>query len=176
MKLKAVLNSVLILMLSLSVSGTIYAGGGKKFKEEAKRLSTDLMQQVGFTLEKADAVQEILIDYKKDIKEARSEFSEARNEETSEIVGSENASETIDLEGILGDDVESHYTGTATELLNEYKEADREADEEIVDLLSEDQVTKYTEVKGKWWKDVKDVVFSPEYSKDHSKSHKNKNK
>ena len=174
MKLKAVLNSMLILLFTLIITGTINAGGGKKFKEEAKRLSTDLMQQVGFSLEKASDVENILIEYKKDIKEARKEFIEASDDEASEVVGSDDASVDIDLEGILGDDVESYYVDTTPELLNEYKEADREADEEIVELLSEDQVTKYTEVKGKWWKDVKDVVFSPEYSKDHSNSNKNK--
>lgn len=143
------------------------------FENEFERLSVELKQEVGFSLEKAVSVKDILVDYYKNIREAYNEYREEKNDETSDVVGSDDSETNIDIK-TFGEDIDLFEVESKPQLKKEFKEADKEADEKIVDLLSEDQVVKYVNVKDEWWMEVKDVVFTPYHDKSQGKFDKEK--
>lgn len=129
---------------------------GKEFMPKAQELSLDLMRRVGFSLEEAAAVRDVLIDYKENIAEAQEEFREKSNQRESEIGSKGNSrNDKIPVHG--GD---ASYRNAPPDLMNEYRQADKEADEKIAGVLSDSEAEKYRQVKDQWWNKVKDEVFS----------------
>ncbi|MGE5679343.1 MAG: hypothetical protein ACM34K_00545 [Bacillota bacterium] len=127
------------------------------FKPKAQDLSLELMKQVGFSMEKAENIRDILIGYNKDIIDAREKHKDDMEENDSEV----GAARSTRIDGILGYDVGLYYMDSSPALMKEYRKADKEADEKITALLTDEQVGKYDDAKDQWWKKVKDEVFAP---------------
>jgi hypothetical protein len=127
------------------------------FSTDAMQLANELIQKTGLSTDKSEKISDYLKNYRNEIAKARDHYSENINDK-------ENAGgipSKTDMSGILGDNVEKYYTGSATSLMKNYKEADRKMDNKMKDLFDNDvQKSRYGQVKAQWWNDVKAKVFS----------------
>lgn len=132
------------------------SGQDLSFNTDATQLANDLVRQTGLSTDKADRISQILEEYRNDLAEARTNYFEER--QNSGVTGSESR---VDMEGILGDNVEQYYAGATPDLMSDYKDADENADEKIYDVFdNEVQKSRYEQVKNQWWGDVKEKIFS----------------
>lgn len=132
----------------------------QSFENDASELSRDLVQQLGISQEKSDKISRILTEYRSDIADIREKATKGGQDpsSSSDVTGGRSR---LNMDGILGEDVEQYYAGATSGLMSDYKDADREADEEIRDVLDDQMVEdQYDQVKDQWWSDVKEKVFS----------------
>jgi hypothetical protein len=130
------------------------------FNTSASQLSNELIHQTGISTDKAAKITQILEDYRNDLASARDKYYEnnPNASKNQDVTGSSQTN--VDMNGILGDNVQQYYNGVASDLLSDYKDADKKADNKIQDVFDNDvQKSRYDQVKGQWWKDVKDKVF-----------------
>jgi hypothetical protein len=141
----------------------------RNFKTEASRLSLKLMKKIGFSLEKADEISNILVGYEKEISDARKEFYKS---------GFTNSSKSSDSvrdrrEGTTGyDQGFIYYKKLPSDLAKEYRDADRKANDDIVKKLSAKEDKKYEQVKDNWWAEVHKSVFSRNNNMSKEKNNK----
>lgn len=145
---------------SPSTQGQSPAAQDLSFNTSASQLSNELIRQTGISTDKSAEISQVLVDYRNNIAEARNKYFEdhPNASRTQDVTGSQ--SSRVDMKDILGDNVEEYYSGVAPDLLSDYKDADKKADNAIKDVFdTEVQKSRYEQIKGQWWKDVKDKVF-----------------
>lgn len=127
------------------------------FSTDALQLANEIIQKTGLSTDKSEKISDNLKNYRNDIAKARDHYYENINDKENNT-GSQSK---VDMTGILGDNVEQYYTGSAPSLMKNYKEADRKMDNKMKDIFDNDvQKSRYGQVKTQWWNDVKAKVFS----------------
>ncbi|MDP4176399.1 MAG: hypothetical protein Q8933_20630 [Bacteroidota bacterium] len=130
------------------------------FNTSASQLSNELIQQTGISTDNAARITQILVSYRNDLAAARNKYYEnnPNASKNQDVTGSSQTN--VDMNGILGDNVDQYYKGIDSDLLSDFKDADKKADNKIQDVFDNDvQKSRYDQVKSQWWKDVKDKVF-----------------
>lgn len=131
------------------------------FNTQAAKLSNELVQLTGLSTDKAVKITEVLKDYRNDIAEARSKYYEDHPKSNTDQNATGSSTASVNMSGILGDNVEQYYAGASPDLMSDYKDADKKADNNIKDIFDNDvQTSRYEQNKGQWWRDVKEQVFS----------------
>lgn len=131
------------------------------FNTEAATLANELINQTGLSSDKAVKIAEVLKDYRDKIAEARADYYEKHPKTTEDQDATGSSAAKVDMKNILGDNVDQYYTGTPSDLMSDYRDADKKTDGKIKDVFDNDvQTSRYEQIKGQWWSDVKDKVFS----------------
>ncbi|MGE5432130.1 MAG: hypothetical protein ACM3QX_13695 [Syntrophomonadaceae bacterium] len=131
------------------------------FNTEAATLANELINQTGLSSDKAVKIAEVLKNYRNSIAEARADYYEKHPKTTEDQDATGSSTAKVDMKNILGDKVDQYYTGTPSDLMSDYRDADKKADGKIKDVFDDDvQTSRYEQIKGQWWSDVKDKVFS----------------
>ncbi|MGE5499960.1 MAG: hypothetical protein ACM3Q2_17940 [Syntrophothermus sp.] len=139
------------------------------FNTAALQLSNELIQKTGLSTDNSEKISKILVNYRNEIAKARNYYYENQkeikeNEDQKENKDNENVTGSqskVDMTGILGNNVEQYYIGSAPSMMKDFKEADRKTDSKIKDLFDNDvQKSRYDQFKTQWWNDVKAKVFS----------------
>ncbi|MGE5401850.1 MAG: hypothetical protein ACM3S2_15730 [Ignavibacteriales bacterium] len=151
---------------SPAIQGQSPSSQDLSFNTSASQLSNDLVKQTGLSTDKSAKISQILIDYRNNVAAAKNKYYQDRktsdnNQNTDENQSVTGGQSKVDMNGILGDDVQQYYTGATPDLMSDYKDADKNADNDIKDVFDNDvQKSRYEQVKGQWWKDVKNKVFT----------------
>lgn len=133
------------------------AGGEDKdnpqFEQFAKDMSVDLMRKLDLSLEKAADVEDVLIDYQKNIADAQKDRMDQNRNNVADNTGSVKSRRDRDNENVGSSRNRSNFS-------NEMQSAIKSADDKIVDVLNDNQKPKYEKVKKQWWKDVQSRISS----------------
>ncbi|HEX2869150.1 MAG TPA: hypothetical protein VHO03_19060 [Ignavibacteriales bacterium] len=134
------------------------------FNAQAAKLANELVTMTGISTDKAPDVVKVLKDYRDDLADARAKYLEKHpnaNLDQETTGSSTGSSANVNMKGILGNNVDKYYAGASSDLMSDYKDADKSADKKIKKIFDNDvQTSRYEQSKGQWWSDVKDQVFS----------------
>lgn len=138
--LKGKVRFILTVLVAIIIAnGLIYAQDKSDNKDNAynkvaKDLTNRLSKRVNLTKDQFSKVQDILVDYQKDIADKWSDKSASVDN-----------------------------TGNKKDITEDYRDADKKANDKIEKALSGNEVTSYMSAKKDWWAKIKDRVYSKEF-------------
>lgn len=103
------------------------------YKKVARDLTSRLSKRVNLTKDQSGKVQDILVDYQKDISDKWNDRSTADN------------------------------SGNKKDLSNDFRDADKKANDKIEKALSGNELSSYISSKKEWWAKIKDRVYSKDF-------------
>ncbi|HEX2867323.1 MAG TPA: hypothetical protein VHO03_09790 [Ignavibacteriales bacterium] len=135
------------------VSGENKDKDNPQFEQFAKDMSVDLMRKLDLSLEKAADIEDVLINYQKNIADAE---KDRMNENRSNVA----MNSSVKSRSNQNSRDENVGSSRNSNMSNEIQSAIRSADDKVKDVLNDNQKTKYDRVKKQWWKDVQSRVSS----------------
>ncbi|MDP4173845.1 MAG: hypothetical protein Q8933_07755 [Bacteroidota bacterium] len=124
----------------------------RRFEPYAKMMATELMQKLNLSLQQAADIQDALVDYQKSVADIRQKSMGSRDENVrvADNTGRRNENRSDNVVG----------SNRRNENMSEFRDIDNSANDKIVNVLEDNQKSKYERVKTQWWKEVKDRVYA----------------
>ncbi|MGE5350677.1 MAG: hypothetical protein ACM3P0_01240 [Acidobacteriota bacterium] len=139
------------------ISGEDKDKDNPQFEQFAKDMSVDLMRKLDLSLEKAADIEDVLINYQKNIADAEKDRMEKNRSNVADNTGSVKSRRDRDR------DRNNENVGSSknrNDFSNEMQSAIKSADDKITDVMNDNQKPKYEKVKKQWWRDVQSRITS----------------
>ncbi|MGE5410119.1 MAG: hypothetical protein ACM3MI_04095, partial [Clostridiales bacterium] len=125
----------------------------RRFEPYAKMMATELMQKLNLSLQQAADIQDALVDYQKSVADIREKSMGSSRDENVRVTDNTGRRNETRSDNVVG-------SNRRNENMSEFKDIDNSANDKIVNVLEDNQKSKYERVKNQWWKEVKDRVYA----------------